>query len=672
MRPFSDALLAHTKRLLSAQLPQEILALTCQEVQRLTGVELVFGSLGTTTTWSTGVHQRFRGFEGVDVPPQQQSALFGVYRAVSRERAPVTFTRDTSATIVDALCDGEEPARLVTAFPVIHPRGRLSGCLSLCLRSLLSEDATGLVAELASVAALALENVQRISSARRDRERLNLLAEAAEEALWDWSPDTGEFWWGGGVQTLIGDVLVQSRLSWKFEQVHADDSGRVRQSFERALAAIDAETWHEEYRLRRTDGTWIQVEDHAHILRDSSGRAHRVVGAVRDVTQLRALLAREHAARAEAERANFVKDEFLAMLGHELRNPLSPILAALQLLRRGGGPEIFEKGLAILDRQARHLTRLVDDLLDVARITQGKVHLERDRIDLADVVDVALERANPLIEERCHVIETRISRGLWIDADRGRVEQVIGNLLTNAAKYTPPGGRIRVEARALEGLIQVSVADTGIGISPEMLPRVFDTFSQDRQSLDRSRGGLGLGLAIVRNLVQLHGGTVSVHSDGEGRGSEFVVRIPAAISSPAIASASIPQEVGVHGIRRRVLIVDDNVDAADSMAALVGAWGHVVTVARDALEALALAADFKPDTALVDIGLPGMNGYELARRWRALPEGQNLTLIAMTGYGRVEDRSEAREAGFDVHLVKPAELSELKHLLDREARGAAR
>lgn len=662
MPPFVDDLLAQSTRLLGATAIDEVLALTCREVQRLAGVEALFGSVGESTSWAAGVHQRFRGPERTDAGSAEVSALFAVHRAVSRQRGPVRLARPTDATIVDALCDGSTPACDVMAFPIVHPRGRLSGCLAVCVTVPFSGDVTAFVAQLATLAGLALENVQRIASARRDRERLRLLAEAAEEALWDWSPDTGEFWWGGGVHTLLGDVVVQSRLSWKFEQVHPDDRERVRQSFEGALSTIDAETWREEYRQRRTDGTWIRVEDHAHILRDSSGRAYRVVGALRDVTELRALLAREHAARAEAERASLAKDEFLAILGHELRNPLSPIVSAVHLLRRGVGPEATEKGLTIIERQTRHLIRLVDDLLDVARIAKGKVLLELERIDLADVIAVALETTNPLFEEGRHAVDARVARGLMVDADRSRMEQVIGNLVANAAKYTPPGGRIVVEGRQVDGRVEVRVADTGIGISSEMLPRIFDTFVQAEQTLDRTRGGLGLGLAIVRNLVLLHGGDVTVASDGEGRGAEFVLRLPAATSTSAEAPSTTPVEV-MHGGSRRVLVVDDNHDAADSLAGELTQMGHHTRVVHDGPAALMAVMDFDPDVVLLDLGLPIIDGYEVARRLRRRYGRERPRLIAVTGYGRDTDRRKARDAGFDLHMVKPVLFERLRAAL---------
>lgn len=653
-----DGLLALATQLLNARTSAQVLDLTCREVGRLAGVDLIFGSLSESATWTAGVHHQVRGLERTDATPAQRSALFAVHRAVSRERGPLTLQRPAYTTALDALCGKDAQSSLV-AIPIIQRRGGLCGCFALCVKVPLSDDVMHAVTELARLAAAAFENVQRIAFAQRHRERLNLLAEAAEEALWDWSPDTGEFWWGGGVQTLMGDVLIQSRLSWKFEQVHPEDADRVRRSFERVLTAADTVMWREEYRQRRSDGTWILVEDQAHILRDSSGRAHRVVGAMRDVTELRGLLTREQTARAEAERASLAKDQFLAMLGHELRNPLSPILSAVQLLRKRAGPELSEKAMTIIERQARHLTRLVDDLLDVARIVNGKVLLQPARLDLADVIEAALETTTPLLVDRRHVVEARISRDLHVDADRARMEQVIVNLLTNAAKYTPPGGRISVRAHVANEFVEVRVADNGIGVSAEMLPKIFETFAQDAQALDRRQGGLGLGLSIVRNLVKLHGGTVEAISSGEGHGSEFVVRVPTASSASVVDLPAIPAAL-VSGVTRRVLVVDDNYDAAEFLAAGLAGMGHETRVVHDGETALSAVAEFDPDVVMLDLGLPMIDGYEVARRLRERYGSERPRLVAVTGYGQESDLRKTREAGFDEHLVKPVLFERLQ------------
>ena len=381
------------------------------------------------------------------------------------------------------------------------------------------------------------------------------------------------------------------------------------------------------------------------------------------------LLERARAAQLEAERANRAKDEFLAVLGHELRNPLAPILTALDLMRLRGY-DAAEKERTVIERQARHLVALVDDLLDVSRITSGKVELKKQRIELADIVAKAIEMASPLFEQRHHRLDVDVAAGLMIDADPARLAQVISNLLTNAAKYTEPGGQIAVVAAQAGDQLTVRVRDSGIGIAPEMLPRVFDMFAQAPQALDRARGGLGLGLAIVKSLVQLHGGTVEAHSAGIGAGAELIVRLPAsrldAVLPEVVAdSPSRPSQANLR--QRRILIVDDNEDAAELMAASLELKGHTTVVAHDGPVALRLVEPFNPDIALLDIGLPVMDGYELARRLRT-GERAGLKLIAVTGYGQETDRQRALAVGFDAHLVKPVRMEQLVSLIDELTR----
>jgi signal transduction histidine kinase/ActR/RegA family two-component response regulator len=394
---------------------------------------------------------------------------------------------------------------------------------------------------------------------------------------------------------------------------------------------------------------------------DVSGQVNGIAVVAFEVTEL-------VRARRAAEEASRAKDEFLAMLGHELRNPLAPILTALQLLRiRGETGGAHER--AVIERQARHLVGLVDDLLDVSRITRGKVRLKLSRVELHDVVVRGIELASPLLEQHQHELFLEIAdRGLPVLADTGRLAQVVGNLLTNAAKYTPAGGRIQLSAREEDGQVVLRVADTGIGIDAEMLPQVFDLFAQDRQAIDRAQGGLGLGLAIVRSLVSLHGGSVSARSEGRGRGSEFVIRLPRAGADGA-AAAGEAERVAHEAIRtaRRVLIVDDNVDAASLLAELLSELGHATEWANDGPSALAAAARFRPDLALLDIGLPVMDGFELARQMRRVPELPRLRLVAVTGYGQEHDRVRAAEAGFDAHLVKPVHVEQLAPLLQQLA-----
>jgi signal transduction histidine kinase/ActR/RegA family two-component response regulator len=380
------------------------------------------------------------------------------------------------------------------------------------------------------------------------------------------------------------------------------------------------------------------------------------------------LLERERAARAEAEAANKAKDEFLAMLGHELRNPLSPIVTALQLMRLRGDLTA-SKERAVIERQVRHLVRLVDDLLDVSRITRGKIELHREHVEIADAVAKGVEMSSPLLEQRKHhlVVDVPRGRNLIVDGDPGRLAQVFSNLIANAAKYTEPGGRITVSATRAGGSISVRVSDNGVGIDPQLLPRVFDLFTQSEQTLDRSQGGLGLGLTIVRSLVELHGGKVTARSEGQGRGSEFTVELTAlesAASGPGRSSPSEELGVALQPAWRelRVLVVDDNEDAAMLLKESLQELGYEVREAHDGPGALAIAAEFGPHLAVIDIGLPVMDGYALGRRLtESLP---GIHLIALTGYGQESDRFLSRSAGFEHHLVKPLALEGLAAIMD--------
>ncbi|HZI04016.1 MAG TPA: ATP-binding protein [Archangium sp.] len=370
----------------------------------------------------------------------------------------------------------------------------------------------------------------------------------------------------------------------------------------------------------------------------------------------------------EAREADRRKDEFLAMLGHELRNPLSPMVTALQLMRMKDGATL-ERERTIIERQVEHLTRLVDDLLDVSRITRGKVQLKRGRIELAAVLMKAAEMAGPLLEQRSHYLEMPAPAGpLFVDGDPARLAQVLANLLNNAAKYTDPGGRIVVSAVGEGEQAVVRVRDNGAGIAPNILPRIFDMFVQEGRSIDRSQGGLGLGLAIVRSLVELHGGTVSVHSEGLGRGSEFVVRLPL-VQQHVNAGGEVrspPLEVPTpRGDPRcvRLLLVDDNRDAIELLTEFLDTKGYVTRMALDGPTGLAAASAFQPHIALLDVGLPVMDGYELASRLRQDPSLKGIKLVAITGYGQESDRHRAHEAGFDLHLVKPIEPGQLLRIL---------
>ena len=359
------------------------------------------------------------------------------------------------------------------------------------------------------------------------------------------------------------------------------------------------------------------------------------------------------------------KDEFLAMLSHELRNPLSPILNAVHLLRLQGDEGLIQREARnVIERQVGQLTRLIDDLLEVSRITTGRVHLQQDRMDVRGVVERAVESARPLIARRQHELSVTLPpEPIWLFADSTRLEQVVVNLLNNAAKYTEEGGRIWLTIRQAGDEMVLRVRDSGVGISPEVLSRVFDLFTQADRSLDRSQGGLGIGLALVQRLVEMHRGTVVAHSTGLGRGAEFTVRLPVLLSPAMHAPPGPTKPVDPTGREWRVLVVDDNEDSADMLARLLARSGHDVRTAYAGPSALDVAAEFLPEAVLLDIGLPGINGYEVARRLRQIPQLGGVKLVAMTGYGQEADIRLAQEAGFDSHQVKPVDFVKVGELL---------
>ena len=369
----------------------------------------------------------------------------------------------------------------------------------------------------------------------------------------------------------------------------------------------------------------------------------------------------------EMRQADVRKDMFLATLAHELRNPLAPLSNALHLLHTDGVEADQQRwAIDVMQRQTSQLSRLVDDLLDVARITRGKISLQKTRADLREMVRDAIETSLPIVRAMGHRFESSLpAEPVWIEADRTRVAQCVANLLTNAAKYTPHGGRITLALRADGVDAEIVVRDNGIGFPPQEARRLFEVFAQVEHAVPRAQGGLGLGLSIVKALVEMHGGSVGAHSEGDGHGAEFAIRLPrlAASGAPA-AQAKRGPSVSTHGCCR-ILVVDDNRDSADSMAELLTACGHETRTAYRGEDALAMAAQWPPQLALLDIGLPDMSGHELARRLRAQDSGVTPVLVALTGWGQQADVARSAEAGFDHHLTKPADIATLLELVDR-------
>jgi PAS domain S-box-containing protein len=413
--------------------------------------------------------------------------------------------------------------------------------------------------------------------------------------------------------------------------------------------------------LRTASGMVIDVEASASIV-DLDGE-QVLIAIVRDVTE------RKRAAEVLRE-ADRRKDEFLAMLAHELRNPIAPISAAAELLKRSPGSQdrVLQIG-QLIARQVGHMASLVDDLLDVSRVTRGLITLDRQACNLHELLSEAIEQARSLLAARRHMLTMQLAGGsAWIGADRSRMVQIIVNLLNNAAKYTPEGGSIEVRMALLDKDVELSVADNGIGIAPQLLPHVFELFTQAERTPDRAQGGLGLGLALVKNLVELHGGSVSAASAGLGQGSRFTVRLPllseAALQPKGAAAAAADEALEALD----VMVVDDNTDAADSLALLLESLGCQVSVRYDAHGALSALASGLPQVCILDIGLPEIDGYSLARHVRSLQRGVDCLLVALSGYGQASDRSKAQDAGFDHYFVKPVDAAKLASLLAASAR----
>ncbi|MBZ0232981.1 MAG: PAS domain S-box protein [Deltaproteobacteria bacterium] len=474
--------------------------------------------------------------------------------------------------------------------------------------------------------------------------------------------------WNVGAQRISG-YAADEIIGTHFSRFYPDDDVKAGKcEMELAVASVEGRFEDEGWRIRK-DGTryWSNVIISA--VRDDHGELIGFSKVTRDLTE-RMLAQQEQAARIAAEQANRAKDAFLAMLGHELRNPMAPILTALQLMRLKGDDRSLREQ-EVIERQVRHLMHLVDDLLDIARVMRGGLQLKRGRHDLRDIVSRAMEQASPLFEQRRHHLRCEApTYPVSIDGDDARLVQVFGNLLTNAARYTEPGGNIAITISDDDDTaVLVEVHDDGTGIEPEALPRIFDLFVRGEGETHRLTGGLGLGLALVRALVDLHGGTVEARSPGRGHGSTFTVRLPLVDTTRPI---SVQPELRIEQASRpqRILVVDDNEDARELLVEGLEAVGHDVRGAADPAEALAALDSFAPDIALLDIGLPVMDGYELAHRMRDKLGDTTPHFVALTGYGRDNDRARSAEAGFAGHLVKPVDLGRLLATVADLAAGA--
>jgi PAS domain S-box-containing protein len=583
---------------------------------------------------------------------------------------------DSRATVDDSVL-GESASRSSMCAPLVAPSCEPSGVLQIdtddVLHPFTQQDLevvaslAGLVGQLIAFArwherrraeaALEREHAAIERERRRLRAVLDILpvgvfiADATGRLL-ETNPEAKALWGGS---TPLSSSPKQYGEDYK---TYWAESGRRLESHEfglsRALTTGEI-CIGEEVEIETFDGRRATVLSYALPIRDGDDRIVGGVAVNVDITARKAIME----SLKDADRR---KDEFLAMLAHELRNPLAPIRNALGLLKAEDlDPPTVSWAMDMMERQVDHLVRLVDDLLDVSRATQGKIKLRKRRVDLNQIVAHAIETARPLIDLQQHELAVSMPADpVWLDCDDIRLTQVVANLLNNASKYTDRGGKISIVGSCEQGNAVLRVRDSGIGIAADVLPHVFDLFTQADRSLDRSHGGLGIGLCLVKKLVDLHGGSAEAHSEGPGRGSEFVVRMPLA-EAPAEPEArdAAPQPAA----SCRVLVVDDNLDAATTLGMMFAAWHHQVEVAHDGLAALEKARHQHPDIMLLDIGLPGIDGYEVARQLRSESGFENMLLVAITGYGQEDDRRRSQEAGFDLHLVKPVDSRMLKSLV---------
>jgi PAS domain S-box-containing protein len=503
-------------------------------------------------------------------------------------------------------------------------------------------------------------------------EKLRFALAAGGLGSWDMNLETNEMDCSDICKTMFGRPLSEP-ISYPQlrECIHPLDQRRVSDAIEKCVR--DGAEYDIEYRVIWPNGElhWVLVRGRATY--DAVGRPRRMAGVCLDVTERKrmheALQQSESELARQAEelrRADRRKDEFLATLAHELRNPLAPIRTGLDLLARSSDAPRSQQTLGVMQRQIGHMVRLIDDLLDVSRITSGKLQLKRERVALAAIIDTAVEASRPVIERKGHTLEVLVPDGtLALDADLTRIAQVVGNLLNNASNYTPNGGLIQLEAAREGQFAIIQVRDNGSGIPDNRLNDVFEMFSQVNRTLERSHGGLGIGLALVRSLVEMHGGSSSASSAGLGKGSTFTIRLPLAAESSRSPAAPASDLAPMRGTKKRILVVDDNEDAAEMLAMVLDQAGYRTKTAYDSRTALAAVDAWSPEVVILDIGLPDINGYEVARELRRVERFADLSLIALTGWGTQDDKQKAMDAGFDVHLTKPVDARALHGALAR-------
>ncbi|HKT74383.1 MAG TPA: PAS domain S-box protein [Steroidobacteraceae bacterium] len=602
---------------------------------------------GRVTTWNTGA-EKIKGYRAKEILGQHFSCF---YTPEARER----HWPDQALKIAAGQGQfGDEGWRvrndgsrfwasiLITA--IRDPDGRLRGFLKI------TRDLS--------------DRRRHEELLRQSEERFRLLVNAVQDyAIFMIDPNGKVASWNPGAERINGYTAVEimGQDFSCFYTLEARTEGKPAQDLQAAAkqGSVEDHGW----RVRK-DGSRFWAVGTLTAVYDSSSQLRGFAKITRDMTERKQIEALEEA----RERIH----EFLAMLSHELRNPLAPLQASADILAsRALSDAIATQASDVIGRQVQHLTHLVDELLDMSRITSGRITLSRELLDISLVVTRAIEASRPLIDAKSHVLAVALpSSPVLVSGDLTRLTQVFVNLLNNAARYTPAGGQIEVFTRICEAGVAVHVRDNGVGMTPELLPRVFELFTQGPRALDRSEGGLGIGLALVQQLVRLHGGTIEASSSGPELGSEFIVRLPIDAGDSAVQAPVLNSESGAKKAHmQQIMVVDDNRDAADSIAMLLKLWGHEAVCVYSGAEALRVAKQHPPDVVLLDIGLPGMDGYEVATRLRQMPEASRATLVAITGYSQEEDRQRTQRAGFDHHLVKPVAPDTLQSLLQSLDKG---
>lgn len=659
-RAFASAELAAEERR-RAKLLSDLFAQTPVPTAVLKGRELVF-DLVNPAFESVLPGRRLHGERfDVAVPELGAQGHTDRLREVLASGEPHVAQEDR----VDLVSDGILEARYFTYIfaPLRDVTQRVEGVIIIGVEVTEQVLARQRVEALAAELTEELEERKRAQAALvRSEERLSRVLDAADLGVWELDMRTDAYWRSLQHDRIFGYERLQPRWNIELGLAHVlpEDREAMASGIDHAREA--GGEWEAEFRIRRTDGEvrWVWMQ--AATTTDAAGKVTHMKGVLRDVTARKAI---EQAQHEEAQR----KDEFLATLSHELRNPLAPLRNALHLLGDGRlDDDKRARARGIMERQVEHLVRLVDDLLDLSRITRGTIELRRERVALAEVVRNAVDTVEPLIDESGHALAVDVpDESLDVHGDPVRLAQILSNLLNNAAKYTDRGGHLFVSAKRERESVEVTVSDDGRGLEPAQIPRMFEMFTRGTGSDERAQGGLGIGLALARRLAEMHGGTLSAESGGRGHGSAFVLRLPladAASRSPARRTAT-----GDPFSARRFLVVDDNPDAGESLGLVLEGLNAEVRIVLSGPAALEAIEVFAPDVVLLDIGMPEMDGYEVARRLRAGNPDSPMLIVALTGWGQSTDRRRAAEAGFDHHLTKPLELEALRRLLDAHKAG---